>query len=179
MTTPDATQMAAERVEKLLEQLGATDPRAAGLADELARCLVQLYGAGLSRIVEIMGPERAPELCADPLVESLLLVHELHPVDTDTRIRRALARARPRTGEVEYLGVDAAGVVRMRLASGGQGCHVQTVRQTLEAVVQQAAPETAGVDVDLPTPTTPLLQVSLRPGIGPPAPPPVPAQATP
>ena len=38
------------------------------------------------------GATAARRLAADPLVESLLLVHDLHPVDTGTRVRRALER---------------------------------------------------------------------------------------
>jgi Fe-S cluster biogenesis protein NfuA len=173
----DAAQAAADRVDRLLEQLRCgPDPRAAVVADELVRCLVQLYGDGLTRIMEFVGPELGARLCADPLVESLLLVHDLHPADADTRIRQALERARPRLGDVDYLGIDSAGVVRVRLTAGGQGCQAQTVRQLLEAVVQQAAPETAAVDVEVPAPAPPLLQVSLRPGIGRPS---IPARPTP
>ena len=50
-------------------------------------------------------------LVADPLVESLLLLHGLHPLDVDTRIQRALDNVRPylgsHAGGVEYLGVTA------------------------------------------------------------------------
>jgi Fe-S cluster biogenesis protein NfuA len=180
MTAPDAAQVAAERVDRLLGQLrSGADPRAAAVAEDLVRCLVQLYGAGLQRIVEMVGPERSAELSRDPLVESLLLVHDLHPVDTDTRIREALERARPGTGDVEYLGIDEAGVVRLRLSGGGNGCRssVQSVRQSIEATVAQAAPETAGVEVEVAAAPAPLLQVGLRPGIGRPSTPPALAEA--
>jgi Fe-S cluster biogenesis protein NfuA len=168
MTAPDAAEEAAAKVDRLLEQLrSGPDPRAAVVAEELVRCLVQLYGAGLERIVEIVGPERGADLCVDPLVESLLLVHDLHPLDAGTRIRRALQSARPRTGDVDYLGIDDAGVVRLRLAAAGQGCRssAQSVRLAIEAIVQQAAPEAAGVEVEIPAAPAPLLQVSRRPGM--------------
>jgi hypothetical protein len=152
MTAPDA---AAAQVDRLLAQL-RSDPRAAAVADELVRCLVQLYGAGLRRIVAIVGPERGPELCADPLVESLLLVHDLHPVDAGTRIRRALEHARPRIGAVEVLGIDEAGIVRLRASADGPGCR-SSARQAIETIVRQAAPDTAGVEME-----TPLLQIARR-----------------
>ena len=56
-------------------------------------------------------------LLADPLVESLLLLHDLHPLDVDTRIQRALDRVRP------YLGSHAGGVEYLGPApTGWRGC---------------------------------------------------------
>ena len=160
MTGSDPAQEAGVRVDKLLAQLSAADPRSAAAAEELTRCLVQLYGAGLARIVDMIGTERSAELCADPLVESLLLVHDLHPLDADTRIRRAL-RGYP--GELEYRGIDATGVVRLRLTGGGCRSTRRAAEDRIEAIVRQAAPDVAGIEVDSPPPMPPLLQVSRRP----------------
>ena len=166
MAGSDATQAAAERVDRLLADLSAADPRAAAAAEELTRCLVQLYGAGLARIVDLLGATRSADLCADPLVESLLLVHDLHPLDADTRIRRAL---RTFPGALEYRGIDVAGVVRLRLTGGGCGSARRAVVERIEAIVRQAAPDVAAVDVDSPPPAPPLLQVSRRPDTSVPA----------
>ena len=169
MTAPDAAEVAAERIDQLLAELRCgPDPRAAAAAEELTRCLVQLYGHGLTRIAAMLGPERVAELCADPLVESLLLVHDLHPVSADTRIRQALERARPHLGELGYAGIDEAGVVHLRLVTAGRGCPSsrQGALREIEAVVRQAAPDVAAVDVEIPAPPPLLLQVSLRPGLG-------------
>ena len=160
MTGSDAAHVAAERVDRLLAQLSAADPRAAAAAEELTRCLVQLYGGALARIVDLIGATRSAELCADPLVESLLLVHDLHPLDADTRIRRAL-RACP--DEPEYRGIDAAGVVHVHLTGGGCGSVRRAAVDRIEAVVRQAAPEIAGIEVDSPPPAPVLLQLTRRP----------------
>ena len=173
----DPAEAAAARVDRLLEQLrSGPDPRAAALADELVRCLVQLYGDGLDRIVRIVGPARAVDLCADPLVESLLLVHDLHPVDAGTRVERALERLGSRAGAVDYLGIDD-GVVRVRLRDAGRGCgsSVESSRRLIEATVLQAAPEASGVELEVPAAAPPLLQISRRPGTQQPPVPPVPA----
>ena len=94
-----------ERVEALIAELRARAGSQAGdAAEELVGCLVEFYGAGLAAIVAILGTDRdagprlLDALAADPLVESLLLVHDLHPLDTDARIRRALEQVRPRLG---------------------------------------------------------------------------------
>ena len=100
---PDARD-AGERVEALLAELRTrSGPEAAGVAEELVTCLVRLYGAGLETIVRTIGDDQRLKalLVADPLVESLLLVHDLHPLDTSARIKRALGRLGPGT---EFLG---------------------------------------------------------------------------
>jgi Fe-S cluster biogenesis protein NfuA len=164
MTAADnAAELAAERIDQLLAELrGRTDRHAAEAAEQLTACLVQLYGAGLARIAARLGPERLAELCADPLVESLLLVHDLHPMDATARIRRALERIRP-AAEVDVVGVAPDGTARLRLAGGGcPSSHRAVVRQ-IEAAVLQAAPEVSGVDVAVAPALPPLLQVSMRP----------------
>jgi hypothetical protein len=147
-----------DRVDGLLEQLRAgPDPRAATVAEELARCLVQWYGAGLERIADIVGQQQLHELAADPLVESLLLVHDLHPLDVDTRVRRALGAF----AGVQHDRVDGDGTAHVRLTGSGHGCR-SSVRAAIEAAIQDAAPEVTGVLVGAAPP--PLLQISLRPG---------------
>jgi hypothetical protein len=150
------TRAAGERVEELLAQLRAhSGPEAAGVAEELVTCLVRLYGAGLAAMMAIIGDDdrlRA-RLIADPLVESLLLVHDLHPLDTETRIRRGLGRLG--TG-AEFLGVDDAGVVNVRLASG-----CGSTAAMVEQAIAEAAPETTGVRLAPREP--PLLQITRRP----------------
>jgi Fe-S cluster biogenesis protein NfuA len=166
-------RIAGERVEQLLAALrDGSDPRAAALAEDLVRCLVELYGAGLARIVDLVGADLVEKLAADPLVESLLLVHDLHPLDTDTRIQRALDRVRPylgsHAGGVEYLGVDEGGMVHLRLEGSCHGCpsSTVTVRMAIEAAIQEAAPETTGIDVQgvATEAAPPLLQIGRRPG---------------
>jgi hypothetical protein len=144
------------RVETLLAELRArSGPEAAGVAEELVTCLVRLYGAGLETIMRTIGDDQRLKalLVADPLVESLLLVHDLHPLDTDARIRRALGRLG--TG-AEFLGVDSEGVAHVRL---GHGCGSTTA--VVEQAVADAAPETTGVE--FAARETPLLQITRRP----------------
>ncbi len=169
---------AGERVEALLAELRTrAGPQAGDVAEELVGCLVDLYGSGLTTIVAILGadPDAGPRLLAalagDPLVESLLLVHDLHPLDADTRISRALERVRPQLGShagaIEYLGLDDQGVARLRLTTSGHGCgsSSSTVRQTVEEAVTEAAPEVAGVHLEevAAPPEVPLLQIMRRP----------------
>jgi Fe-S cluster biogenesis protein NfuA len=164
-------EAAGERVETLLAELRAqAGPQAAATAEELVSCLVELYGAGLARITEIAGesdPRLMDKLVADPLVESLLLVHDLHPLDTSSRVRRAVEEVLPQlgshAGDVEYLGLDDAGVLRLRLEQ--RGCSAETVRDLISKAVTGAAPEAAGVAIEVVQPPAEptLLQITKRP----------------
>ena len=177
MAAGQDAQAAGERVEALLAELRShAGPQVAATAEELVSCLVELYGAGLAQITEILGadedgPRLLAKLVADPLVESLLLVHDLHPLDTSARIRRAVEQVLPQlgahAGEIEYHGLDEAGVVRLRLERTAGGC--QSTAATIETVIEQAvtaaAPEAAGVDIEVvEAPAEPtLLQITRRP----------------
>src|SRR5437016_13633436 len=144
-------QATGERVEALRAGLRPqAGPKVAAAAEELVSCLVELYGAGLARITEIVGgdesgPKLMDKLVADPLVESLLLVHDLHPLDTSSRVRRAVEEVLPQlgshAGNVEYLGLDEAGVLRLRLEQSGGSA--DTVRAPSEKAVAGAAPAAA------------------------------------
>ena len=173
MAAGDDAQAAGERVEALLSELRSqAGPQVAATAEELVSCLVALYGAGLATITEILGADEAgprlmDKLVADPLVESLLLVHDLHPLDTSTRVRRAVEEVLPQlgshAGNVEYLGLDEAGVLRLRLEQSG--CSAETVRDLIEKAVAGAAPEAAGVAIEMAQPPAEptLLQITRRP----------------
>ena len=168
MGSPPDARLAGERVEALLAQLRA-DPRAADVAEDLVRCLIDLYGAGLARIAELVGPDTLRELADDPLVESLLLVHDLHPLDPDARVQRALDRVRPylgsHAGGVRYLGIDADGVVRLELEGTCHGCpsSTVTVQQAIEQAVRDAVPEASGIHVAGVAAPAPLLQIGRPP----------------
>jgi hypothetical protein len=160
----DPAEEAAREVERLLAGLReGADPGAAAAAEELTGCLVRLYGDGLARIAAMLGPQRLAELAADPLVASLLLIHDLHPVPAAERVRLAIAG----TGaELLSLG-EGDGVARLRLPAGGPHCGSarQAVLHDLEAAVRRAAPEVSEVDIEVPAAPAPLLQVTLRPGL--------------
>jgi hypothetical protein len=144
------------RVEALLAELRArSGPEAADVAEELVTCLVRLYGAGLETIMRTIGDDTRLQalLITDPLVESLLLVHDLHPLDPAARVRRALGRLGVGT---EFLGIDDAGAAHVRL---GKGCGATT--EVVAQAVTDAAPEITGVE--FAAREAPLLQITHRP----------------
>jgi Fe-S cluster biogenesis protein NfuA len=175
----DARQ-AGERVEALLAELGSqAGPQVAATAEELVSCLVELYGAGLAEMVRIIGEDAEggqrlmSKLAADPLVESLLLLHDLHPLPVADRIRRAIEAVMPQlgphAGQVEFRGVDEAGVIHLSLERGGHGCGSGSgaVQEAIEQAVADEAPEAAGVSFDVVTtaPELPVLQITRHPAV--------------
>jgi Fe-S cluster biogenesis protein NfuA len=178
MAAGHEAQQAGERVEALLAELAShAGPQVAATAVELVSCLVELYGAGLGEIVRIIGEDAEAgrrlmaALVADPLVESLLLLHDLHPLDAGARVRQAIEAVRPKlgphAGQVEFLGIDDRGVIRLRLERSGHGCQSSSaaVAAAIEQSVAAAAPEAAGVEIDVVTAAAepPLLQITRRP----------------
>jgi Fe-S cluster biogenesis protein NfuA/nitrite reductase/ring-hydroxylating ferredoxin subunit len=163
-----------DRIEQIVQELGALgDSLAQERTQELVQLLMEFYGAGLERIVELTGETGnvafLERMAAEPLVASLLLLHNLHPVDTATRVERALEQVRPylasHGGNVEMLGIDD-GVARLRLLGSCHGCGSSTVTMKLaiEQAIQEAAPELEGLEVEgviEPAPTSPLIQVQL------------------
>jgi Fe-S cluster biogenesis protein NfuA len=171
MRTEDPTA-AGQRIEALLDELAAIgDPAVRERAEEIVRLLLELYGAGLARIVEtaVAGDDAvADRLVADPLVASLLVLHDLHPVDLETRVEQALESVRPylgsHAGGVTYLGIDDEGVAHLQLEGSCSGCPSSsiTVRHSIERAIVEAAPEVVRVaveEVDKPAAAPTLLQI--------------------
>lgn len=160
-----------DRIEQLLAGLQAGPHR--DTAEELVRLLIEMYGEGLTRLVATLDPDHLTRLANDDdLVESLLLLHDLHPLDVDARVQRALDRIRPylgsHAGGVEYLGVED-GVARLSLQGSCDGCasSTLTVKMAIEGAVREAAPELTGIEVaGVVESTAPLLQVGMGPPPG-------------
>ncbi len=145
-----------ERIERLLADLGAhADPRVTERAEEVVRLLMELYGAALERVVTLAAsePQVADRLADDELIASLLILHGLHPLSTDQRVRRALDTVRPylgsHAGGVQLLGVEDD-VVRLRLEGSCDGCPSSTVtiKNAIERAIGEAAPEITAVEVE-------------------------------
>jgi Fe-S cluster biogenesis protein NfuA/nitrite reductase/ring-hydroxylating ferredoxin subunit len=164
---PEAAELLVARVQELQERLENTDASATReIAEELVSCVVQLYGEGLERIMEALyaagehGIAIAAGLTGDPLLSTLLLIHDLHPEPLADRVQAALDSVRPymesHGGNVELLSLHD-GVARIHLQGSCSDCSASSV--TLELAIKQAleevAPDLAGLEVEgMPTPIT-------------------------
>jgi Fe-S cluster biogenesis protein NfuA/nitrite reductase/ring-hydroxylating ferredoxin subunit len=161
------------RVDGLLAELEAlSDAAARGVALETVQAVLELYGAGLGRIVAGVGRSTTAELAGDELVEHLLLLHGLHPVSVEQRVRAALDGVRPYLGShgggVDLLGV-SDGVAMVRLQGSCEGCpaSAMTLKLAIEDAVLKAVPDVERVEADTSqdspgsTGDGPLLQIEV------------------
>jgi Fe-S cluster biogenesis protein NfuA/nitrite reductase/ring-hydroxylating ferredoxin subunit len=153
-------QLRLQKIEELVRAIEqAADPNVRASAVELMQSLMALYGNGLERMLEIVfdsGPGGAlviDELAQDDLVESLLLLHGLHPLDLQTRVVLALDKVRPylqsHKGNVELIGINE-GVVRLKLQGSCDGCasSAMTLKLAIEEAIYEKAPDIAGLEVE-------------------------------
>jgi Fe-S cluster biogenesis protein NfuA len=145
-----------ERVEELVHRLeDSGDPATRALAQELLQAVIELHGVALDRIMqrigELQGAGSALEsLAADPLISGVLSLHGIHPVSIQARIEAALEGARPylrsHGGDVELLSVEEGKAhIRLQGSCGSCASSMQTMKQTIESAVYDAAPEVVAV----------------------------------
>lgn len=149
-----------ERVRRLSERVeGIEDPDARDAAQELVAAILEMHGVGLATIGGVLdeagaaGEAAKAKLVADPVVASLLLIHDLYPVPLEQRVGEALEEVRPymesHDGNVELLGVED-GVVRLRLAGSCDGCpaSASTLELAIKEALEKAAPDLVGLEVE-------------------------------
>jgi Fe-S cluster biogenesis protein NfuA len=152
------------KLEDLVGRLEALpDPGARKLAQECLRSLLQLYGEGLERILQLVnnegteGAKVREALLRDRLVRGLLLIHGLHPISLEQRLNGALDKIRPylrsHGGDVELISVQDE-VARLRLRGACKSCPSSSVTLELAVrqVVEEACPDLAGFEVEELTP---------------------------
>ena len=163
------------RIEALVAELETLqDLSVRSRIEELVRLLMQLHGEGLARLLAVLqDPEfdaghALERFAADPVVASVLMLHDLHPHDVRTRIERALDLVRanlPDKVDVNLLGV-SDGIVRLRIEAAADGCGppVETIRAIVDAAIRDAAPDVLEVEVEAAVrpSTQPLIQLTRR-----------------
>ena len=108
-------------------------------------------------------------LTSDPLIAGLLLLHDIHPENLETRVRvavDALAPALvPQGARVAQVSVDE-GIVRVRLERelGRGGPAAAALRSRIEQALVAAAPDAAGIEIDVPDTAAfvPVTEVRMR-----------------
>ncbi len=150
---------AGDRIQTLLDATAAGGVAARERAEQLVREVVELYGAGLSRILAAVGDQAdsgiLDRLVADDLVASLLLVHGLHPHDVRRRVSDALDRVRPylgsHGGDVHLLDI-VGDTVQLAFAGSCKSCpsSAVTLELAVEDAIRAAAPEVSSIELVTP-----------------------------
>lgn len=151
------TQQRIQQIEELIRKIETmADPAARACAVELVQSLMELHGAGIERMMEIVsqagetGLDIIDDLGRDDLVAGLLLLYGLHPVALETRVRQALDKVRPylhsHGGNVDLLGVNE-GVVRLQMQGSCSGCpsSAMTLKSAIEEAIYEVAPDVAEI----------------------------------
>lgn len=144
-----------------LEELPDTASREA--ARDLIRAVFELHAAGLERILDLAGVERASGYALDPVVSGLLLLHGLHPLPAEVRVRRELDGIRDHFhaigGDVELLSATEESVL-LRLR--GNPTAERTLRALAGEAVIEAVPDATVVEFDAAWDRDPSGRVALH-----------------
>lgn len=149
-----------QRVGGLVQEIEAVaDPALRASSKELVQLLMDLHGAALERVLEIVANLGEPgmniidQLGRDAMVSSVLVLYGLHPEDLDSRVSKAIERVRPQLRkqgcEVELLEL-SEGIVRLRVHTGDHTCGstAKTVEATLEGAIYDAAPDITALTIE-------------------------------
>lgn len=162
----------AERIETLLQEIAELpDLHMRAQMEELIQSLVDLFGDGLARILELTGQsptgdELLGAFADDELIGSLLLLYGLHPDDIQTRVARAVESVRgyveKHGGSVALVGI-TNDVAYVRLSGSCSGCSssASTLQPFVEDAIYAAAPDLESVHVEDPTAPTPRQLITL------------------
>ncbi len=154
-------QQQLSRIEELVNTLNAAPDSVLSVKSrELTQALLELHGTALERVFELIhgsalsGQELIDQLAQDQLISNLLVLHGLHPLDLETRVRNALEAVKPRLGlhggSVELMGVTPEGGIKLRLEGNCHGCPSSriTLKSSIEEAIYAAAPDVTGLEVD-------------------------------
>jgi hypothetical protein len=148
---------AVRRIEALVE----AQPESA----ELVQLLMQVYGEGLSRVLEIARAESGAafidRLAEDKVVASLLLLHGLHPVDPETRLRKALAKLDRRLEAQQLVLAEMRdGVAVIRVEHNGGGSPPPALAEMIERAALDAAPDLKAIEIEGAPLSVALVQIA-------------------
>ena len=156
----EALNRAGSRIQELVAQIDALpNSPARVLFQECLESVLAFYGHGLERIVQLVanaGPDGQKiyhDLIHDNVVRGLLIIHDLHPVDIETRLRDALDKVRPylrsHGGNVELISL-TNDVARLRLQGTCKSCasSAVTLELAIRHAIEEACPDLIGFEVE-------------------------------
>jgi hypothetical protein len=130
-------------------------------ARDIVRAVLDLHGDALKRMMgEVAAGHASPQALVDafahdPQIAGVLLLHGLHPLDLESRVRAALAALAPSL-QKQFARLAAVtitdGTVRVRLerGAGHGGPAAAPLRAHVEDAIVAAAPDAVTIEVEVP-----------------------------
>ena len=147
-----------QHVEALIADIErSVEPAARDKTRRFVQAVLDLHAGGLARILEILaehgeaGQAILETLVHDGLVSSLLLLHDVHPMDLAARVQVALVDVGSRLaghGLAVELVATVDGVVRVRVNRTTRGAVPRSALVLIEQALTQAAPDATAVEID-------------------------------
>jgi Fe-S cluster biogenesis protein NfuA/nitrite reductase/ring-hydroxylating ferredoxin subunit len=148
------------RIQQLVEKIESMpDPVTRAMLQECMEATLAFYGNGLERMLLIVkdlgmeGQKAYDKLINDNIVRGLLLIHGLHPLSLEIRLRQALDKVRPymesHGGNVEVLSLEND-FARLRLQGSCKSCPSSSVTMELAVrqAIEEACPDLQGFEVE-------------------------------
>lgn len=150
-----------KKIQDLVEEIDSlADSRARGLMQECVQEFLGFYGNGLKRILGIISKGNTSaskdiynNLIDDSFVSGLLLIHDLHPLDLNTRLHIALDNVKPymdsHGGDVEIISL-IDGVARLKLSGHCKGCpsSASTLELGIKKEIEENCPDLLDLEVE-------------------------------
>ena len=170
-------QQLSRHIESLVQRIeGIGDPSLRADVLTLIQSIMDLHGAGLKRVLDLaaeageQGRFIINAVAADELAGSLLLLHGLHPAETEQRVAAAVEKLQRglRSQSVMVTLIEVRdGTVRVRLEQTGKptgcGSTQMALRRAVEDAIYSAAPDVASVEIqDIAIGHQPLVQLQLN-----------------
>lgn len=142
-----------QRVNEMVQRVSALDDAdARNTALELLQSVMDLHGAVMSRIVELLsdsddaGRNSLAKLGSDPLVCGLLVLYGVHPLTLEERVGRALEKSAPQLhkqgAKAEVLGINDGRVrVKIHVEPHEGRSSPDKLKNAVEQAILEAAPE--------------------------------------
>lgn len=142
-------------------------------ARQIVRAALDLHAGALTRMMELVtasgaaGRPLVEAFARDPLVAGILFLHELHPLDLETRVRSAVEDLAPSlrahgAGVASIAIADGAVRLRLERLAGRGGPPAAAIRSKVEDAILAAAPDAARVEIDVPEDAAPAAFVPVE-----------------
>lgn len=146
-----------DKIEELARRAESIpDANARALTIDLLRAVLDFHAAAIERMLDITfeagpaGEGIIERIAADDLVSSALLLHDLHPDDLETRVKRAVQKLdemfRSLGAKLSLIAMEP-GTVRLHFESQ-RAWPGTPVKDSIEKAILQAAPEIGVVFVE-------------------------------